>query len=166
MSELCSRTPLCITNHVMEMLKIFSLSELFYILEQDSTMTHLDGLRTRKITEGLRMNYGGNQTTADVEYVINSLSGVFRQDLLINKKRSIMSICSERLFQHNVLPFTSVCPICSKTLETKDAHQRAVKVYGNSGFVVAGLIFLLVFLSTASTFRHNVFFVLFPWKCC
>jgi hypothetical protein len=138
MDELLSRTPMEIINCVAEQLKLFSLAELFYILRQDTEITHLDRLRCKKIAESLRRAYGGNQSDTEVETVISSLSDAFRQDVKLYKKSSLMSMAGRRLSEHMVVPFTAVCPICEELLSRDEANQRLVKVYGSNGSVVAG----------------------------
>lgn len=130
----------CVTTaqSVAESLEIFSLAEMYFILQEDSKVCRLDRSRIKKISDGVRYTFGGNQSDDEVASVVNRLSDAFAQCLPVQKSMSLSSIATRRSRQAVITPFSSVCPTCSVSLGACDAKQRSVKVYGRNGSVVAG----------------------------
>jgi hypothetical protein len=133
-SHACSTT----AKSVAESLQFFSLAELYFILHEDSKVCRLDRARIKKISDGVRYMYGGNQSDDEVATVVNGLSDAFAQCLPLQKRMSLSSIATRRSLQPMITPFSTVCPTCSASLSAADAKQRSVKVYGRNGSVVGG----------------------------
>ena len=94
--------------------------------------------RIKKIYDGVRYVYGGNQSEDEVASVVNRLSDAFAQCFPLQKRMSLSSVATRRSRQPIISPFSTVCPTCRATLSAADAKQRSVKVYGRDGSVVAG----------------------------
>lgn len=142
MSECCSRTSLVTIKSVGEMLKLFSMAELFFILHQNSIISKLDRKRLKKITDGVRFMYGSNQSDAEVALLIDLLSSTFAQSTTMQSSMSLSAISFRRSIQHVIVPFTTVCPSCGDFLCAIDTKQRSVKVYCRNGSVVGGVSLL------------------------
>ena len=138
MSAVTSHACLATAASVAESLQYFSLAELYFILQEDSKVSRLDRARIKKISDGVRYMYGGNQCDDQVEAVVDRLSDAFAQCLPLQKRMSLSSIATRRSLQPMIIPFTSVCPTCKESLSAADAKQRSVKVYGRNGSVVGG----------------------------
>ena len=138
MSEIDSRTCLETIKSVAEMLKYFSLRELLFILDQDTKVSKLDEMRIKKIADGVRFMYGGNQSEVDVALAVDLLSKAFAQCEPSQEKMSLSLMSHRRSFEHMIEPFIEACPTCREFLSVANTKQRSVKVYGKNGSVAGG----------------------------
>jgi hypothetical protein len=141
MSEFGSRTSLVTIKSIGEMLKLFSMAEMFFVLHQNSIISKLDRMRLKKIADGVRFMYGGNQPDAEVALLIDLLSSTFAQSTTMQSSMLLSAISFRRSIQHVIVPFTTVCPSCGESLSSIDTKQRSVKVYCRNGSVVGGMSF-------------------------
>lgn len=138
--KMTSRTCLEDITCVSMQLKFFTLAELFYVLQEDKKLSLFDINRIKKITDGARYTFGSDHTYEQVATVIKLLSHSFAQALPMQNEMSLSFISHRELVNPIILPFTSVCCVCYKSLDKFDAIQRSIKIYCISGCVIPGMI--------------------------
>ena len=150
-----SRTCSTVVDQISKQLQIFSLAELFYVLQEDAHSPMLDVNRVKKITDAVRYKYGGKQSTDQVANSIKLLSGIFSQSFCMQNEMSLQSVYYRRSMNQIIIPFSNVCTICKQSLTDRDANQRTVKVYCTNGSVLIGmktmigvelLMFMIIFV--------------------
>ena len=92
-------------------------------------------MRVQKISDCVRLKYGGNQSDSDVATVINSLGAVVAQTLPV-QKISLPAMACGRHLKSAIVPFTSVCPSCGESFGASATSERVVKVHRRNGSVV------------------------------
>ena len=135
-----SRSPLNVINNVSVQLKVFTLAELFYILQANAQLPIFDLYRVKRITNGLRYRYGGNQTNQQVATVISLMGDVFYQTIPVENVNTLAYISFRRLSEPIITPFCSVCVTCKRCLDKDDASERQVKIYWVNGTVTTGIV--------------------------
>jgi hypothetical protein len=126
---------------VSRMLEFFSLAELYFVLEKDAQLSLLDVNRVNKIGDGLRYLHGSKQPDSQVALVIELLSSAYAHRTLARPESSLDSICYRQSLHVLIVPYSTMCPICGVVLNSLDAQQRTVKVYGRDGSVKGGRMF-------------------------
>ena len=134
-----SRSSLEEIANVSYALKYFTLNELFYVLHKNSTLSLFDVNRTKKIADSVYHRYAGNHTFEQVDMVIKLLGNLYSQTLPMQTEVSFFSIVHRDILGPSVLPFSSVCFACKRSLGKFDANQRSIKVYCANGSVVSGM---------------------------
>ena len=125
--------------NVSSVLKSLTLSELFYVLQENSTLSLFDVNRIKRITDNMRYRYGGDHTYEQVETVIELLGNSYPQTLPMQTEMSLLFMTQRETLGPNILPFTSVCCTCKRSLSKYDANQRFIKIYCANGSVVSGM---------------------------
>lgn len=134
-----SRTCLEEIASISHQLKFFTIAELFFILHENATLSFLDVNRTKKISDGIRYRYGGNHTYEQVETVIKLLGNSYPQTLAMQNEMSLSYMSYRQLFNPTIVPFSSVCYVCKKSLDNLHTKQRSTTIYCANGSVVFGM---------------------------
>ena len=135
MSESSSRTCSTVSKSVEMMLKKFTLAELLFLLQQDTSMPRIDEMRIRKIADGARFMYGDNQPNDNVAAAIESLADTFAQTRPMQKK-GLPAIALSRSLEYFIVPFTNAFTSCGASVSISMSQERAVKIYRGNGSVV------------------------------
>lgn len=135
-----SRTSSDIISTVADQLKIFTLPELVYVLEQDSKLSCFDIHRIEKITDAVRYRFDSKHCHEEIRTLLQLLSNEFKQTLPVDNQNSFAFIFNQKLHYPVILPFTSVCHICKRSLSALETKQRSIKIYCVNGSVVSGMI--------------------------
>jgi hypothetical protein len=133
------RSPLDVISTVAEQLRIFTLAELYYVLQEDIKLSSFDAHRIKKITDVMRYRFGGNYCYEEIETAIKLLGNTFKQTLPMQNEMSFSFISYRQLQDPVILPFSSVCDVCQKSLNELDTKQRSIKIYRVNGSVVSGM---------------------------
>jgi hypothetical protein len=134
-----SRTTLEVISHVAKQLEIFTLAELFYVLQEDAKISLFDIHRIKKIADAMRYRFDSNHTYEQVSIVIKLLGNTYKQTLPMQNEMSFSFISNRQLHDPAILPFSSVCSVCQRSLNEFDAKQRSIKIYCLNGSVVSGM---------------------------
>jgi len=134
-----SRTSMEVISHVIKQLKIFTLAELFYVLQEDAKLSLFDIHRIKKMADGLRYRFGSNHTFEQVRTAIKLLGDEYKQALPIQNEISFSFISYRHLHDPVILPFSSVCCVCQRSLGELNTKQRSIKIYCVNGSVVSGM---------------------------
>ncbi len=132
------RTSLDVITYVSQQLEIFTLAELFYVLQEDAKLSLFDAHRIKKITDAVRYRFGSNHSFEHVNTAIKLLGNSFKQTLPMQNEMSFSFISYRQLQGPVILPFSSVCDICERSLNELHSIQRSIKIYCVNGSVVDG----------------------------
>lgn len=133
-----SRTSFDIISAVANQLKIFTLAELFYVLEQDAKLSCFDIHRVKRIADALRYRFDTVHTCEQINVVVQLLGNAFKQTLPVEHQKSLSYIFNRQLHDPVILPFSSVCFVCKRSLSKLETKERSVKIYCINGSVVSG----------------------------
>lgn len=133
-----SRTSLEIISTVTDLLKVFTLAELVYVLEQDAKLSRFDIHRLQKITDAVRYRFNSNHSFGEINMAVQLLGNEFKQTLPVENKNSLSHIFNCQLHDPIILPFSCVCYICKRSLSEIETKERSVKIYCINGAVVSG----------------------------
>ncbi len=134
-----SRTSPEVISCVAKQLKIFTLAELVYVLQEDAKISLFDIHRIKKIADAMRYRFDSNHTYEQVGTVVKLLGNAYKQTLPMQNEISFSFISNRQLHDPVILPFSSVCSVCQRSLNEFDTKQRSIKIYCVNGSVVSGM---------------------------
>jgi len=133
------RFSLDVITCVPQQLEIFTLAELFYVLQEDAKLSLFDAHRIKKITDAVRYRFGSDHSFEQVNTAIKLLGNSFKQTLPMQNEMSFSFISYRQLQGPVILPFSSVCCVCQRSLGELNTKQRSIKIYCLNGSVVSGM---------------------------
>lgn len=123
---------------VSDQLKLFTLRELFFILQLNEQFSVLDDNRFKRITDCLHYRFGSQQSFERVKTAIDMLKDIFSQTSPMQYQNSLNTVFYRRLTESMISPFSVVCQTCGFFIDTSNVKQRRVKVYWLNGAVLTG----------------------------
>jgi hypothetical protein len=136
-----TRTPIKTIEALTWWYRYFLPHELAFMFYLDRRWSIYDGSREINIADAFRNTLETKHSNA----MIQSLLAFFhsRPDIQLLQEKIIDNclFLNESFIQ--LVPFTSVCPLCKRQLSANDSHSRQVKVICEHGKVLLGELRIL-----------------------
>ncbi|CAF4196588.1 unnamed protein product, partial [Rotaria magnacalcarata] len=102
-----SRTCSKVIANVSDQLKFFTVTELFYVLQEDTRLSLFDINRVKKITDRIRYRYGSEHSDEQVATVIQLLGDIYAQTLPMQNELSLSFTSHRQSLNPIITPFSS-----------------------------------------------------------